>query len=69
RSPCRGRLAARSGGNNEMTENTGLTAMTATEAVKVLVKGEATPLEFVDAAIARIEACDGAVNALPTRFF
>ncbi len=52
-----------------MTENTGLTAMTATEAVKVLVKGEATPLEFVDAAIARIEECDGAVNALPTRFF
>ncbi|MDP7667606.1 MAG: hypothetical protein QF738_06035, partial [Rhodospirillales bacterium] len=46
-----------------MTE---LFRLTAREMVAVLRRGEASPLEAVDAALARIEAVDGAVNALPT---
>lgn len=47
----------------------GLCALTATEAVELLKKREASPLDFVDAAIARIEAVDSVVNALPLRRF
>ncbi len=46
-----------------------LVRLTATEAVALLKARKASPLELVDAAAARIEATDGAVNALPTRFF
>lgn len=52
-----------------MTTASQLVAMTATEAVSALRKREASPVELLDAAIAHIEACDGAINALPTRFF
>ncbi len=43
-----------------------LISMTAREAVRRLRAREITPLDLVDAAAARIEAVDGAVNALPT---
>lgn len=46
-----------------MTE---LVALTAAEAVEKLTAGDVSPLELIDAALARIEAVDGAVNALPT---
>lgn len=42
---------------------------TATEIVGLLRRGEVTPPELVDAAIARIEAVDGQTNALPIRCF
>src|SRR5262245_54579184 len=48
---------------------TDLCDLAATEAVALLRSGRVSPLELVDAAIARIEACDGDVNALPIRFF
>lgn len=41
--------------------------LAATDAVKYLRAGEITPTELVEAAYARIEEVDGAVNALPTR--
>ena len=44
----------------------GLIALTARQAVDLLGRGEVSPLELVDAAAARIEATDGALNALPT---
>ena len=40
--------------------------LTATEAVGLLKRGEVSPLEMIDAAALRIEATDGALNALPT---
>jgi amidase len=40
--------------------------LTARQTVGKLKSGEITPLEAVDAAAARIESVDGAVNALPT---
>ena len=40
--------------------------MTATEVVGLLKRGEVSPIELVDAAAARIEATDGALNAIPT---
>ena len=40
--------------------------VSARAAVDLLRKGEVSPLEMVDAAAARIEATDGALNALPT---
>ena len=40
--------------------------LSARAAVDLLRKGEVSPLEMVDAAAARIEATDGALNALPT---
>jgi amidase len=40
--------------------------MTAREAVAHLAAGEVSPLELIDAALVRIEATDGAINALPT---
>ncbi len=43
-----------------------LCRLTATEAVGLLKRGEISPLEMIDAAEARIEATDGAINALPT---
>lgn len=47
-----------------MTEE--LIAMTAREAVRLLRGGDVSPLDLIEAAAARIEAVDGAVNALPT---
>lgn len=52
-----------------MPEAADLVRMTAVEAVDRLKRGEVTPLELVDAAAARIEAVDGAINALPIRCF
>lgn len=52
-----------------MTTNEELIRLTATEAVKRLRRREVSPLELIDAAVARIEAVDGRVNALPIRFF
>lgn len=46
-----------------------LTTMTATQVVGLLKKREVTPVEVLDAAIARIEAVEPKVNALPIRFF
>ena len=43
--------------------------LTATEAVALLRRREVAPIELVEASIARIEAVDGAVNALPIRCF
>ena len=43
--------------------------LSATEAVRLLASGEVSPLELVEASIARIEAVDGAVNALPLHRF
>ena len=43
--------------------------LSAEEAVGRLKAGEVSPLELVDASIARIEAVDGAVNALPLHRF
>ena len=46
-----------------------LIELTAREAVALLRKKQVSPLELVDAAIARIEEVEPAVNALPTRCF
>ena len=43
-----------------------LTRLSACAAVDLLRRGKVSPLEMIDAAIARIEATDGQVNALPT---
>ncbi|MGN5477541.1 amidase family protein [Cupriavidus basilensis] len=43
--------------------------LSATEAVRLLRRRELSPLELVDAAIARIEAADPIINALPIRRF
>lgn len=43
-----------------------LTAMSATEAVNALEKGDISPLELIDAALDRISAVEPAINALPT---
>jgi amidase len=47
----------------------GLCALSATQAVDLLRRREVSPLDFVDAAIARIEQVDPVVNALPLRRF
>ena len=47
----------------------GLWQLSARDAVALLRRGEVTPLEMLDAAIARIEAAEPRVNALPIRFF
>ncbi|HYM03876.1 MAG TPA: amidase family protein [Stellaceae bacterium] len=44
-----------------------LIAMTARQVVRMLAARQVSPLELIDAALARIEAVDGAVNALPIR--
>jgi len=68
-------IATRRGrwGGNGLSKKPGtvdeFVSMTATEAVGLLKSGEATPLDFVDAAIARIEEVEPVINALPTRFF
>ena len=49
--------------------NNELHRLSAVEAVAALRRGDVSPLELVDAAAARIEATDGALNALPTRCF
>lgn len=46
-----------------------LIRMTATEAVARLTSGEVTPLDLIDAAEARIAACEPLLNALPTTCF
>ena len=46
-----------------MTE---LTTLTARAAVDLLRRGDVSPLELIDAAVARIEATDGDLNALST---
>src|SRR5581483_11778690 len=43
-----------------------LIRLSAVAAVALLRKGEVTPLDLIDAALARIEAVEPAVNALPT---
>ncbi len=43
-----------------------LTALPAREMVRLLAAGELSPLEAIDAALARIEAVDWRVNAVPT---
>jgi amidase len=45
----------------------GLSALPAREAVRLLRRREISPLELIDAALARIEATDDRLNALPTR--
>jgi len=47
----------------------GLCALSATKAVELLKQREVSPSDLVDAAIARIEAVDPVVNALPLRCF
>ena len=42
---------------------------TAVQAVDLLKSGEITPMDLLEAAIARIEAVDGRINALPIRCF
>ena len=44
-----------------------LVRLTARQALALLERREVSPLELIDAALARIEAVDGAVNALPVR--
>jgi amidase len=49
-----------------MTASADLTRMTAQAVVQLLRRGRVSPLELIDAALARIEATDGVLNALPT---
>ncbi|MGA2129113.1 MAG: amidase family protein [Xanthobacteraceae bacterium] len=51
-----------------MTATDELTRLTATEAVTLLKRRAVSPRQLIDAAAARIEAVDGTINALPTRF-
>ncbi|HKW53284.1 MAG TPA: amidase family protein, partial [Stellaceae bacterium] len=50
-----------------MTGGDELFRMTARQAVALLEERKVSPLELIDAALARIDAVDGAVNALPIR--
>src|SRR5690242_3430544 len=50
-----------------MTSGDELIRMTAQQVVTLLVQRHVSPLELIDAALARIGAVDGAVNALPIR--
>jgi amidase len=50
-----------------MAPSDDLIRLTARATVALLERREVSPLELIDAALARIEAVDGAVNALPTR--
>ena len=52
-----------------MSDASSLTSLSATEAVRLLKSGDVSPLEMVEASIARIEAVDRDVNALPVRTF
>ena len=49
-----------------MSRHDELIALSACDAVSLLRKGEVSPLDLVDAASDRIEAVNGAVNAIPT---
>jgi len=49
-----------------MTAPSDLTRMTAQAVVRLLRQGRVSPLELIDAALARIAATDGVLNALPT---
>lgn len=49
-----------------MTTDPELTRMSAQAVVRLLRQGRVSPVELIDAALARIRAVDGAVNALPT---
>jgi amidase len=49
-----------------MTDSSDLMRMTAQSVVRLLRQGRVSPLELIDAALARIAATDGAINALPT---
>src|SRR5919108_4730839 len=49
-----------------MNESSDLTHLTAQAVVRLLRQGRVSPLELIDAALARIAATDGAINALPT---
>ena len=53
----------------ETTTEFGLCGLTARSVVDLLKRVEVSPLDLVDAAIARIEAVDPLVNALPIRNF
>ncbi len=50
-----------------MARSDDLIRLTARQALALLERREVSPLELIDAALARIEAVDGAVNALPIR--
>src|SRR5260221_11844536 len=50
-----------------MTGATGSVRMTARRVVALPERRQVSPLELIDAALARIDAVDGAVNALPIR--
>lgn len=49
-----------------MSDHDDLIRLSARDAVQLLEIGEVSPLELIDAALARHAAVDGAVNALPT---
>ena len=49
-----------------MPADQSLTMLTACQAVDLLRAGDVSPLELLDASLARHEAIDGAVNAMPT---
>ena len=49
-----------------MSGDISLTRLPAREAVQLLEVGEVSPLELIDAALARIEQVEPEVNALPT---
>ncbi len=51
------------------TSSKDLIRLDATEVVALLRRGEVSPLEVLDAVQSCVEAVDGAVNALPIRFF
>lgn len=53
----------------QQDEKPGLWQLSACEAVDLLKRREVSPLDLVEASIARIEAVDGLVNALPIRRF
>src|SRR5262249_1712758 len=55
---------ARPGG--AMSDPSELTHMAAQAVVRLLRQGRVSPLELIDAALARVEATDGTLNALPT---
>jgi amidase len=53
-------------GTIEVPAADALVRLTAREAVDLLRRREVSPLDLIDAALARIEATDGQLNALPT---
>ena len=48
-----------------MAGDVSLTSLTACAVVDLLVRGDVTPLDCLDALEARVTAVDGTVNALP----